>query len=172
MPITKGKRRQLTTEERVRVIEMAARNERWSDIAKDVKIAESTARKIYKEWKTSCKLAPNHRPGRPKKLSERSIRLVVRLFDQNPQATLADITSMANLGVSVHTIARRLREEFRFVRYARKKPYLTPERKKKRLQWARTELVTSIRQWQTRIFTDEIHIELSTRGTLPLRYHT
>lgn len=108
MPITNGKRRQLTTEERVRVIELAAANTRWCEIAEDVGIAESTARKIYREWKDTRKLSPNHRAGRPKKLSERSVRLIVRISDNNPQATLSQITSMVHLGVSVHTIARHL----------------------------------------------------------------
>ena len=154
----------MTTEERVRVVELASKGTKWDDVAKDVGIANSTARKVYKEWKTSRKLTPNDRPGRPKVLSDRSVRLIVRLSDQNPQATISQITSMTQLGVSVWTVARRLREEFRFVRYARKKPFLTPERKKKRLHWARNELTTSVRAWQCRIFTDEIHIELSTRG--------
>ena len=61
-------------------------------------------------------------------------------------------------------MGRILRGSGRKVRYARHKPHISPAGRQKRVSWARNQRHISVEQWERRIFTDEIHIELSPCG--------
>ena len=62
------------------------------------------------------------------------------------------------------TIAQKLRKIGRYVRWARKKPMINAISRRKRLIWGRGQKSTTVQQWQRRIFTDEVQVELSMRG--------
>ena len=91
-------------------------------------------------------------------------RRIYRASDADPGATLAELTSDMHLGVNFVTVGRVLRASGRYVRWARRKPFISVKVRSKRIKWARTQRHTTIEQWKKRIFTDEIHIELSPRG--------
>jgi len=63
-------------------------------------------------------------------------------------------------------LARALRASGRYVRWARHKPYICEGNRLKRVKWTQSQRRTTVGEWQKRIFTHEIHVELSPRGEL------
>ena len=77
---------------------------------------------------------------------------------------MSEITATSSLNNSPETAGRILRASGRRVRYARKKPHISAASRQKRVSWARSQRYLTIPEWRKRVFTDEIHIELSPRG--------
>jgi len=166
-----GKRRECTTVERVRVLEMSAQGFSQRGISKQLEIPRTTVRRIIKAWKTDQKLQPIPRIGRPKILNSRAKRRLYRISDANPYASLSEVATESGLNISAKTAGRVLRASGRRVRWARHKPFISAVNRRKRVSWARGQRHTTISQWEKRIFTDEIHVELSPRGLFPYVSH-
>jgi hypothetical protein len=69
-----------------------------------------------------------------------------------------------HLPVSAHTIRRRLNEAGLFGRVARKEYPFSPVHIRKRLSFANGYGSWTVSQWDTVLFSDEAHIELSPHG--------
>ena len=159
-----GKRRECTTIERVRVIEFYAQGLSHRAIAKKAEIPRTTVQRVIQEWVAQQKLKADSRSGCPITLNFRDKRRLYRLSDANPYATLSEIMAAPSLNISASTAGRILRASGRRVRYARNKPFISAVSRQKRVCWARSQWHLTSVQWRKRVFTDEIHIELSPRG--------
>ncbi|KAG0134059.1 hypothetical protein HOY82DRAFT_603209 [Tuber indicum] len=98
MPFTKdGKRRELMTPERSRIVEAHNRGASWREIEKDFPITARGAKKVYDRWKETNSLRRTKHQGRHKKLSRSDERYLLQLATRFPQATIAEITSQSGL---------------------------------------------------------------------------
>ena len=134
MPFTKdGRRRDLTTPERARIIEERNRGATWREIEKDFPVTARGAKKVFDRWIERKSLRRTKHHGRPKKLSasdERYLRQIVMRF---PQATLAEIKTHSGVNISERTISTVLRKMKLYVHIARRKPYLKPSAIRRRI---------------------------------------
>lgn len=104
--------------------------------------------------------------GRPKLLSPRELRGLRRVVDDNPFASMAEITEKVNEGrtsaaggpplrkVSVSTVRRAINGLGLSSCAPAHKPFVSGINKKKRLQWAKDHLSWSY-QWAWVMFSDE-----------------
>lgn len=93
--------------------------------------------------------------GSTRATSSREDRVLLRLFEQNPNITLRQAQqrlARQNINISVATIRNRLREQNIQWRSTRVKPLLSENHIVKRLEWAHEN---SERDWSNVIFTDE-----------------
>ena len=104
-----GKRRECTTVERVRVLEMNAQGFSQRGISKQLEIARTTVRRIIKAWKTGRKLQPIPRIGRPNILNSRAKRRLYKISGANPYASLHEVAIESGLNISAKTAGRVLR---------------------------------------------------------------
>lgn len=169
MPVSvkTGRRRQTSDIKRIQIIYECAQGKSYKEVAQNHNCSISTISRIHTRWKDKGTLEFIPRAGRPHMLNNTDVQRILLISDRNPSATLAQVAALANAGCSVYTIAKRLKENLRFVRSARRKPYLTTERKLKRYNWALSQENVPVEIWRIRIFTDEIHIELGARSQRP-----
>jgi hypothetical protein len=78
----------------------------------------------------------NARTGRPKKLSKRSERLILRTVKLSPKISYTKLKKRCQLDVSDDTIRRLLHDHNIKKWLAKKRPKLTNEYAKKRFEWA------------------------------------
>ena len=148
------------------IIELTAEGYSRRGIQQKLGISKSTVQRVIQEWKSSSQLQPASRSGRPPALNSRDKRRLYRLSDANTYASLRDLAAESGFGVCSETVAWALRASGRYVRWARHKPYINEGNRLKRVKWARSQRRTTVEEWQKRIFTDEIHVELSARREL------
>ena len=99
------------------------------------------------------------RAGRPRKLSDSDVRLLVRDAEKESRVPFRELANINNFNVSEQTIRRRLREEGIRKWRAVGRPLLTREHAKKRLAWARAHQHWSIDDWNHVIWSDESAIQ-------------
>uniref|UniRef100_A0AAY5L4Q6 Transposase Tc1-like domain-containing protein n=1 Tax=Esox lucius TaxID=8010 RepID=A0AAY5L4Q6_ESOLU len=103
------------------------------------------------------------RSGRPRKISDKTARTIVRDTKKNSQVTLGETQAALEkdgVVVSRSTTQRYLNKNELYGRVARKKPLLRQWHKKAWLQYARQHLDTPHSFWHTVIWSDETKIEL------------
>jgi transposase len=76
------------------------------------------------------------RSGRPKKLSIRDERYILRIVRRDPKITYKNLAEKAGVSVSHDTLYRLLKEEGITNWICKKRPLLTPEVAGKRYAWA------------------------------------
>jgi len=118
-----GKRRECTTVETVRVLEMSAQGFSQRGVSRQLEIPRTTMRRIIKAWKTGQKLQPIPRIGQPKILNSRAKRRLYRISDANLYASLGKVATESDLNISAKTAGRVLRASGRRVRWAKHKPF-------------------------------------------------
>ncbi|RPB04824.1 hypothetical protein L873DRAFT_1786010 [Choiromyces venosus 120613-1] len=113
MPTTEnGHYCETTLEERTWVIELHAMGMNFKEISDELGwVSKDGAHKICKRWNSSTRTQCNaKRPGHPQLPSEHDRRHILRLSDNHPRMTLAEITTEAGLNVYPHTIGKYLCE--------------------------------------------------------------
>lgn len=97
--------------------------------------------------------------GRPKKLSIRCERHIIRTVKQNPRVTYQKVREICDTDASDDTI-RRLLSTHRMKRWiAKKRPRLTKEHAKKRLVFALKYKDWTYDEWSKIIFSNECSIQ-------------
>ena len=145
-----GKGKELSKDVRKKIIEHYHEGKGYKLISKDMKIPISTVRTTIAKWKCTGSVKSKARPGRPKKISLKAARKLVREAKKNPKVTSTDFQSTlkdAGVEVSTPTIRRVLNRNGLHGRVARKKPYLKTQHKKARLAYAREHLEKSEDFW-------------------------
>ena len=99
------------------------------------------------------------RCGRPKVISEREERLILRLIRRFPKKTYDALRRENGIIASVRTIRRFLKTHGIKKWLVKKRPILTKEHVKQRLQWVRVRKDWSEEEWKTIIFSDECSVE-------------
>ena len=101
--------------------------------------------------------------GRKKVTTPQTDRRIVRLALKNRKTTSADINNaLADSGVAVsgRTVRRRLVTAGLRARIPRKKPFLNPAQRLKRLQWAKKHVNWTNEQWKNVLWSDETRISI------------
>ncbi|RPA97062.1 hypothetical protein L873DRAFT_1810330 [Choiromyces venosus 120613-1] len=86
-----GKRRELTTPERSRIVEARNQGASWRAIEHEFPVTVQGAKKGFDRWKETGSLRHVKHKGRYKKLGESNEWYLLQLASQNPYATLAGI---------------------------------------------------------------------------------
>uniref|UniRef100_A0A3P8R957 Transposase Tc1-like domain-containing protein n=1 Tax=Astatotilapia calliptera TaxID=8154 RepID=A0A3P8R957_ASTCA len=128
-----------TTQVRDKVIEKFKAGLGYKKISQALNIPWSTVQAIIQKWKEYGTTVNLPRQGRPPKLTGRTRRTLIRNAAKRPMVTLDELQrSTAQVGESVHrtTISRALHKVGLYGRVVRRKPLLTENQKKSRLQFA------------------------------------
>jgi transposase len=100
------------------------------------------------------------RSGRPKKMSPRDTRELVRIVKGERRATLGDITNSLSTSVSRQTVRNTLKEVGIRSRIAAKKPFLSTVHRQRRLEFARKHQDWTVEDWRKVIWCDESTFEI------------
>uniref|UniRef100_A0A3Q3KMZ5 Tc1-like transposase DDE domain-containing protein n=1 Tax=Monopterus albus TaxID=43700 RepID=A0A3Q3KMZ5_MONAL len=158
-----GSSKQLCKTLKMKVIDAHNAGEGYKKIAKRCQLAVSTVRNVIKRWQIRGTVEVKMRSGRPRKLSDRTARMLVRKTNQNPHLTAKNLQEdLADSGVVVHrsTVQRCLHRQGLHGRVSRRKPYLRPHHKIQRLKYATGHLQKPDAFWKQVLWTDEVKIEL------------
>jgi transposase len=102
------------------------------------------------------------RSGRPKKLSIRDERHVLRIVRRDPKITYKNLAEKAGVSVSHDTLYRLLKGEGITNWLCKKRPLLTPEMAGKRYAWALAHEHWNFEEWAKVVWSDECSVA---RGT-------
>ena len=111
-------------------------------------------------------MSPGVSTGRPRATSDREDRLLLRECQRNRTASAETLRRrwqhQIQTRVSRATVNNRLLERGLKARRPAKKPFLSRENKRKRLQWARDHEKYQLRHWRHVLFSDESRFLLYT----------
>jgi transposase len=95
------------------------------------------------------------RPGRPRKTSKSSDRYLVNVAERDTDQTLKELHNTTNIGISIQTIRRRLREAGIRKWRAKKRPLLTKKQAVRRYRWAKKYRRFNRNDFALVLFSDE-----------------
>jgi hypothetical protein len=132
--MTKGKE---LTDYQKNQIEGRVKSNTHTEISEELDIP----RRTISNFLTRLKLRENKEnlphPGRPRKTSHSDDRYLVHAADADTDQTLKDLRNSTNIGISVQTIRRRLREAGIRKWRAKRRPLLNEKQAAQRYQWAK-----------------------------------
>ncbi|KAF2897574.1 hypothetical protein ILUMI_08600 [Ignelater luminosus] len=114
------------------------------DIVKQLQMIRGTISKIIKKNTECCSCTTRPRSGRPKKITPIVERYIKRLSAVNSRASAThickEIVEQNLSNISVRTVQRRLNDAGLFGRHPARKPLISEENRKKRLDFAKKHL--------------------------------
>uniref|UniRef100_A0A8D0A2J4 Transposase Tc1-like domain-containing protein n=1 Tax=Sander lucioperca TaxID=283035 RepID=A0A8D0A2J4_SANLU len=160
-------RLEISLEFRKKIVEAYDKGEGYKKIAKRFQMPISSVRNVIKKWQSSGTVEVKARSERPRKISDRTARRIVRKASQNPRLTARSIQKdLADTGVVVHhsTIKRYLYKYGLHGRVIRRKRLLRPHHKNQRLKFANEHIDKPDALRKQVLWTDEVKIELFGRN--------
>lgn len=154
------KTRSLTTEEKARIVGMHEAGVKGAKIARELGYSTSTVYTVLKSFERRGTVESPKPSGRPRKVSERDGRSLVRELKKDRRQTLSDITNNATPMMSTSTARRAIHKAGYYSRVAAKKPFLNVKHRAARLAFARKHRSWTIDQWKKVIWTDESTFEI------------
>ena len=161
---------------RALIVKKYCQGKKIREISEELNLAKSTVADIISHYRETGGLdVKGKSSGRPKLVSERSQRLLVKLCKKNRRNTLRDITAQWTDEIG-HKLSRECCRKwihksglsfykviFKFLVYicstvtiqAKEKPLITVNRKKNRYNWAKSKLAWTMEDWSKVIFSDE-----------------
>ena len=141
----------LTQTEKGAILALKGQNLSNRAVAKQINRSEKCVRSFLKHSDTEYE---PKRSGRPRKLTERDHRRLVRAASK-PGASASTMIRSLNLSVTNSTVLRALRRT-RIFKYQKRlcAPQLTDDHKRARVQFA-NEMLKKSQNWQRVLFTDE-----------------
>lgn len=157
----KGK--ELTDFERGEIVGLFKGGFSHRKIAEILGIPKSTVGEVIKKYNEQGLTTTALRSGRPKILSERDNRHLVKIAKENRSNTLEELTDNFNtsmaISVSKRTVQRTLHKEGYSGHAAKKKPFISEKNRKKRYGWCRMRKNWTTK-WDYIIWSDESRFEL------------
>lgn len=155
-----GRKGQETTEsERKIILNLHKNNKSYGEIGKIVNRSPYTVRSVIKRFKGSNNLKNRARKGRPRKISKKGGRKIVRMIKKKPKTTSSELAAHLrdHLGVQAHPIIvrRALHRAGYSARVARKKPLISKKNKKRRMEFANEFIGKDNDFWCQVLFSDE-----------------
>lgn len=147
-----------------------------NQIAATVGADRRTIQRLFKHIRETGHVEPDKQPGRPRTLSPREERMIVREIRADPTrrpSTLRTVVERPGLKpVSTQTVRRTLKRAGLQPAKPRRKPKLTPAQRRARLEWAREHADKPADFWAHVIFSDEttFHLHHAMRGGYVWRY--
>ena len=147
----------LTEKQKVHIIVLHNMGKTNKEIAEELGTSMHTVNKWINKYRNTGTLNNKIPSGRPKKFDENKIKAVVKEYIENNSDTLEEmrkhVSKSIGMEISICSL-RKLLHEHKFVygNYC-KKPFLSEEHKRKRLDWALRHAETD---WSKIIFSDEM----------------
>lgn len=137
----KEERKELTDFERGEIVGLSRGGFSYKNISIILGIPKSTVGVVVKNYNEQGLTTTKPRSGRPKILSERDNRHLMKIAKENRSNTLEELTenfnTAMNISVSSRTIQRALHKEGFSGHAAKKKPLISEKNRKKRYGWCR-----------------------------------
>lgn len=149
----------LSTDLKQRIVEAHINGDRQANIARRFEVKKSTVWAIIRQYQRTGSVEPKPKPGRPRKMNNRSVRLLKRICSNQPFLSSSQLKvkleTVKGVNVSSRTIRRRLVEEQLIARRPAKKPLLSKKNRLARLEFARTHLHWTLHDWKRVCWSDE-----------------
>lgn len=146
------------------IINAYSRGDRQSDIARRFEVKKSAVWAIIKRYERTGSIEHKPKSGRPKKMSNKSVRMLKRISSINPfmssNQLKVELETSGMCSVSSRTIRRRLVEEKLFSRRPAKKPLLSKKNRLARLEFARQHIHWTKDDWKRVCWSDESKFNL------------
>ena len=162
---------QLSREEHGMVIGLHSGGSSNREIADQTGINIRTIQRLVKRFKEEGGTdipAPKPKPGRPRKVSKKTLRVIKRQLVSQPSLTAKEIKEKNPrllADVSLRTVQERIHDDLEFKSFrARKKPLLTPTQIKKRRKFCKKYLNWGLDDWKKVLWTDEATFCVSGTG--------
>ncbi len=153
--------REMSQDPRKKIISLHKKGEGYKKISKALLISQNTVAKVVQ---TYFKKISQRRPGRPRKLTPRQERLLMRRVEENRHASSLqlskEVESQTGVTISRDTIRRTLQRNGMHGCRPRKKPLLKPRHKKARLEFARAHADKDEDYWDSILWSDETKINV------------
>ncbi len=146
-----------------KIISLHKKGEGYKKISKALLISQNTVAKVVQTFKKDgTATISQRRPGRPRKLTPRQERLLMRRVEENRHASSLqlskEVESQTGVTISRDTIRRTLQRNGMHGCRPRKKPLLKPRHKKARLEFARAHADKDEDYWDSILWNDETKI--------------
>ena len=152
------KTRELTEFERGEIIGLWKGGHNEQNIEIILNYPKTTIHNIIEKYRSENQTSSAFRSGRPPKLTERHIRQLVKVVNEDRQQSLDKITEKFNqlslISTSSFTIRRTLHNEGFYGRADKRKPLISEANCKKRLEWCNIRKNRDS-EWNTIIWSDE-----------------
>ena len=130
-----------------------------AEIAKTLNVPRTTVIYTLQKHPERNNEKSKSRSGRPGILSNRDRRRIIKLARINPRITYAQLRTEVEVQCSRSTLYRTLKDYGLTNWLAKKRPLLTPEVAKKRLDWCLLRREWNFEQWSKIIWSDECSVE-------------
>ncbi len=157
--------REMSQDLRKKIISLHKKGEGYKKISKALLISQNTVAKVVQTFKKDgTATISQRRPGRPRKLTPRQERLLMRRVEENRHANSLqlskEVESQTGVTISRDTIRRTLQRNGMHGCRPRKKPLLKPRHKKARLDFARAHADKDEDYWDSILWSDETKINV------------
>ncbi len=157
--------REMSQDLRNKIISLHKKGEGYKKISKALLISQNTVAKVVQTFKKDgTATISQRRPGRPRKLTPRQERLLMRRVEENWHASSlqlsTEVESQTGVTISRDTIRRTLQRNGMHGCRPRKKPLLKPRHKKARLEFARAHADKDEDYWDSILWSDETKINV------------
>ncbi len=157
--------REMSQDLRKKIIYLHKKGEGYKKISKALLISQNTVAKVVQTFKKDgTATISQRRPGRPRKLTPRQERLLMRRVEENRHASSlqlsTEVESQTGVTISRDTIRRTLQRNGMHGCRPRKKPLLKPRHKKARLEFASSHADKDEDYWDSILWSDETKINV------------
>ncbi|KAF5347778.1 hypothetical protein D9756_010318 [Leucocoprinus leucothites] len=135
-----------------------------AEASREVGVKYHAARKIIHKFEDTGSTDNCSRSGRPRALTDRMERRVIRESLKNRRKPFADIANDLSLEGGGQSVCRALARAGYHRRVARRVPFLTKRHRRQRLAWARQFRRWKKKQFSQIIFSDECYIYLGDKN--------
>lgn len=146
------------------VIDLWRKGKSYSMIATTIGKTRATIQYIVKQFKTTGSYKIKPRSGRPKKLTVREEASLLRKVSNNPKLSAPQLATALkddfSKVVNAQTVRNCLHRAGYNGRIARRKPFISEQNRKKRLDFAKEYVTKPVEFWENVIFTDETKINI------------
>ncbi|GBP11148.1 Transposable element Tcb1 transposase [Eumeta japonica] len=154
-----SKQAETTDSQRKIILHLHSQGKSYAQIGEIVERSRFTVRSIVKRFKGGKNFNSASRSGRPRALTDRESKQIVRKVKENPKKTSTEIAAEVKheFGKAIHpmTVRRVLHEANYSARVARRKPLVSLINQKKRLNYAKEFSNKPISFWDEVLFSDE-----------------
>jgi transposase len=161
--MSERKKKEISNEIRKLIISKHEQGESIVNISKICNLNYNSVKSIIRRFKQNGSIEIKQRSGRPKKVTPRRERNIIREMKKNRKLKknelLRAINDNQNIKISSFTLKRLLNKNGYNQRKARKKPFISSKNKKLRKKWANEHLNWSIYKWTNVVWCDECHVE-------------
>ncbi len=157
--------REMSQDLRKKIISLHKKGEGYKKISKALLISQNTVAKVVQTFKKDgTATISQRRPGRPRKLTPRQERLLMRRVEENRHASSLqlskEVESQTGVTISRDTIRRTLQRNGMHGCHPRNKALLKPRHKKARLDFARAHADKDEDYWDSILWSDETKINV------------